>query len=432
MNDIKQSESINIAFICDDNYAIPTGVAISSLYNHRNPDREYVIYILASQVSEARIKLFKALDTEGFKIEIIDTAGIASYTSFKKMRYAQHVSQAALYKFNLADVLTKIDKLLYLDGDILIRDSLEELYDTDISTLYAAVCKDIGAETFPAPYNKRLGINHSGYFNSGVMLLNLKLLRENNVPKKLLDYKINGKNDYMDQDAFNVVFDERVKYVSFLYNMGFSCWRRMSADELCKYYELPRCTIEDLFKNAKILHLSAQEKPWLYYDVPASEEWLIEFIKSPFRALELHRTSNPKGMEKLINGCNYGLVKYDRQLDFANDEPMISVVSPVYNAEALIPSTIESLMCQTYTNNEFIFVDFFAVDFPDSQQERAVRRALGVSPGEAVFSWQIADITELYFCGNMITDSLESVSFDDEGTCRVNGSSVVTGRVNMR
>lgn len=72
---------------------------------------------------------------------------------------------------------------------------------------------------------------------------------------------------------------------------------------------------------------------------------------------------------------------------------------------------------------------FFAVEFPDSQQERAVRRALGVSPGEAVFRWQIADIRELYFCGNMITDSLESVSFDDGGTCRVNGSPVVTGRV---
>ena len=72
---------------------------------------------------------------------------------------------------------------------------------------------------------------------------------------------------------------------------------------------------------------------------------------------------------------------------------------------------------------------FFAVEFPDSQQERAVRRALGVTSDEVVYRWQIANIKELHFCGNMITDGLDSITFDSDGSCKVNGSPVITGRV---
>ena len=71
---------------------------------------------------------------------------------------------------------------------------------------------------------------------------------------------------------------------------------------------------------------------------------------------------------------------------------------------------------------------YFAVSFPDKQQERAIRRALGTQT-EEIYRWQLAEIPELYFCGNMVTDSLEAVRFDVDGTCRVNGAPVVTGQV---
>ena len=71
---------------------------------------------------------------------------------------------------------------------------------------------------------------------------------------------------------------------------------------------------------------------------------------------------------------------------------------------------------------------FFAVSFPDRQQERAVRRALD-SPADAIYRWQIAEIPELYFCGNMTVDSRAAVSFDADGTCRVNGAPVIQGQV---
>lgn len=71
---------------------------------------------------------------------------------------------------------------------------------------------------------------------------------------------------------------------------------------------------------------------------------------------------------------------------------------------------------------------YFSVSFSDSQQEKAIRQALGGQQG-AVYRWQIAEIKELYFCGNMVTTNLESVSFDADGVCRVNGAPVILGQV---
>ena len=71
---------------------------------------------------------------------------------------------------------------------------------------------------------------------------------------------------------------------------------------------------------------------------------------------------------------------------------------------------------------------FFAVSFPDKQQERAIRRALEI-PADAIYRWQVAEIPELYFCGSMTVDSKAVVSFDADGTCRVNGAPVIEGKV---
>ena len=71
---------------------------------------------------------------------------------------------------------------------------------------------------------------------------------------------------------------------------------------------------------------------------------------------------------------------------------------------------------------------YFAIRFPDRQQERAVRRALGRPTGE-IYRWELAEIRALYFCGNLILDDLENVTFDTQGVCRVNGAPVIEGKV---
>ena len=71
---------------------------------------------------------------------------------------------------------------------------------------------------------------------------------------------------------------------------------------------------------------------------------------------------------------------------------------------------------------------FFAVSFPDAQQEKAVRSALSLPEGE-IQKWNLAEIRELYYCGNMSVKSTKGVVFSADGSCRVNGAPVVQGKV---
>lgn len=70
----------------------------------------------------------------------------------------------------------------------------------------------------------------------------------------------------------------------------------------------------------------------------------------------------------------------------------------------------------------------FAVEFPDSQQERAIRDALDMESDD-ILTEDLAKLTSLYFCGNMVLKNTKGIAFDAEGNCRVNGAKVVPGEV---
>lgn len=71
---------------------------------------------------------------------------------------------------------------------------------------------------------------------------------------------------------------------------------------------------------------------------------------------------------------------------------------------------------------------YFSIQFPDSQQERAIRDTLGME-SEDIMSGDLVRISSLYFCGNMVLRNTDGISFDERGSCRVNGARVVQGEV---
>ena len=71
---------------------------------------------------------------------------------------------------------------------------------------------------------------------------------------------------------------------------------------------------------------------------------------------------------------------------------------------------------------------YFSIQFPDSQQERAIRDTLGME-SEDIMSGDLVRISSPYFCGNMVLRNTDGISFDERGSCRVNGARVVQGEV---
>lgn len=264
--------TVDIAMIADDNYVLPTLVAINSVYINKNAETFYRIHILANAISKENKFKLESCTKENFEIEVLDKSEIIE--KFPKVVQKRHVSSTAILKIFLPKIFYDLEKLLYLDSDIIVQKDLSELFSTDISEYYAGAVKDV-LTINNKKHMKKLQIKRD-YFNSGVLLLNLKKIREENVQEKLIEYRINGYNYFMDQDTFNIVFD-KVKYLSWKNNFLNYYLEKTSIKKLEVFFgeTFPE---NDIYTNCTIVHFGGHYKPW-EYNLDELSELYNKYIK---------------------------------------------------------------------------------------------------------------------------------------------------------
>lgn len=287
-----KNEVVSIVFISDNNYAVNTGVAIASLKHNRNEETPYRIYLISDGISKEVQKEIHSMEDTNFCIDIIDYTNNIQGISKK----GSHVSTTSLAKFFLADILCDCDKVIYLDGDVIIQEDLKELYDIDIENYYAAVVRDIIAEQMVPSIMKRLHSNLQYYFNSGMMLLNLKKIRKDNLGEVFLEYKRSGINYFMDQDALNVVFDGNIYYLPCKYNYMITLIDQMKKNDipLSIGLDLSKTEMERII-DVCIIHLAGEKKPWKV-DLPYATDIFMKYYKmSPFSKKEIFHLQKDTG-----------------------------------------------------------------------------------------------------------------------------------------
>lgn len=211
-------ENINIVCATDNNYVPYCGIMLTSFYEN-NRDVEITTYILTSGLSEYnRDNLSRLSELYKMKTEIIilEDDNLRNYPIWE----GDHVSMTCYYRLSMAEVLPEdVKKVLYLDCDIIVVQSLRDLWNTDIINYAAAVAIDSGH--FDEQRNKMVGISVAEhYFNSGVLLVNVDYWRKNHVLGQALRF-INDNRDQLrshDQDVLNAVLKDQVLYLPINYN----------------------------------------------------------------------------------------------------------------------------------------------------------------------------------------------------------------------
>lgn len=279
-----ENEKISVVFITDSKYATNTAVAIASLKHNRNTDVQYEVFLISDNVSKDIQNKICSMKEQNFHIKIVEYMNDIK----KSMPQGTYVSTTALAKFFLADILDGCDKVIYLDGDVIVQNDLMNLYNVDIEDYYAAVVRDILSEQMKPNIIKRLRSDLQHYFNSGVMLLNLRKMREENLSKALLEYKMNGINYFMDQDALNVIFKGNVRYLPCQYNYMIALDEKIRAEDIDSSYGFDVLKTEmERVLDAHVIHLAGLRKPWEVYIPYATDVFMKYYRMSPFSEEEM-------------------------------------------------------------------------------------------------------------------------------------------------
>ncbi len=247
--------------ICDDNYVMPTLVAIRSMVENTKKSTYINIVVLGNNLSKQNVVKIKNMNRfKHISVDVLDKSDIIkNYTNIDQNR---HVTPAALLKFYLPKIFNNYDKILYLDSDTVVQGDLTPLWNTDITSHYGAVIKDTLCVCDRA-YMDGIGIKNKYYFNSGIMLLNLANMRKDNITEKLIDYRLNTNQQFMDQDAFNAVIGHNVKYISWKYNFLNWYMHVMNKKQLSEFFDDDfNKPFWEIYNSAIILHLGGKEKPW--------------------------------------------------------------------------------------------------------------------------------------------------------------------------
>lgn len=244
---------INIAFAADDNYAVPVAVAITSLLVNKNESINlYLLNIRGNFSIENKKKLTVQVNKYNTEIHYVELEP-SELIDFPILRHGL----SAYLRIYSPFLIKEVDKLLYLDSDIIIERPLDELYHTDLEDNDYAAVADLGGFA-RKNYLKSIGYTFNRhYINSGVLLMNFKKLRQYNLKDLMIPYvnKYKDNLNYSDQDIINCLW-ERIKILPpqynamtpIFYNIKNSPWNELEL-------ETARC-------EPYIIHYVTKFKPW--------------------------------------------------------------------------------------------------------------------------------------------------------------------------
>ncbi|MFI3296362.1 MAG: glycosyltransferase family 8 protein [bacterium] len=307
---------INILCATDNNYVQHCYIMLLSLFD-KNSSHEIDVYILVSELTTESKKALNSISANpNHRVILIEVDEKLDYCP---VRDGDHISIAAYYRI-LAPMLLpmQVNKILYLDVDIIICKDISELYNTDISN-YAigAVLDNISytgivplyIDTSISVYNRLNYSSSLGYVNSGVLLMNIDYWREHKIMEECLTYIRKDPDRCLihDQDAINYVLREQKKLLSIKYNFQTGYLFRLNSFSPDVENELHKIIEE---KSFVILHYT-YNKPWSK-DNFLYKNYYLKYKKiSPYAHIPIPRHSiGWRIMRWLYNlSASIGLVK---------------------------------------------------------------------------------------------------------------------------
>jgi lipopolysaccharide biosynthesis glycosyltransferase len=276
---VPDGDPITIVCAADNNYAMQLTVVLRSVLEHISKDRTLHLYVIDGGIQERnQRKILRSLKLKIGDIEWIQPLG----AKLEKMKISGHISIATYFRLLIPDLLpASCHKVIYLDSDLIVTQDIGKLWDIDMQDNYLLAVQDAGIPYVSSPYGlmnyKELSIpSNSKYFNAGVLVMNLKKWRDENVATKVIDYLDKNRNflRFWDQDGLNAVLagawdslDPRWNQTPAIYE--YSAWDESPFSE--EIYN-------NLVRDPYIIHFAKAGKPWNSREEHPSNSLFFQYV----------------------------------------------------------------------------------------------------------------------------------------------------------
>ena len=252
----EKPKPIQLLFTADEHYAVRIPTVLKSL-QLSHPGRSFHIHLICDGLSEpAASALRDACERMGFALFLYPV----SEELFSDAPITKHYSKAMYYRMLASRILPPtLDRVLYLDPDVLVINSLEPLWSLELNGYMFAATSHGDEDGLVSNVNRIRLDTVSAYYNTGVLLMDLAQCRREIRPAEIFSFIRENEHKLLlpDQDVFNALFGSRTLLIP---------------DEIWNYdarkysYYLLRSggkTDEAwVIRNTAVLHFCGKEKPW--------------------------------------------------------------------------------------------------------------------------------------------------------------------------
>ncbi len=252
-----KDNTVNVALISDANFLDFVMITMTSLLLNLPEQQKLTLHFLYPEggISANDLKQFDKLQKfHPFTLNPISL----DVEKFKK-DYGK--SKPCLWRLALPDLLPEVERLIYIDCDLVVLDDISKLYNQDLGDCPLGGIGERGGTSRP-----EISFIPENYINGGVMLWDLTAMRKENIPeiwrKTYLEHPTWFATLH-DQDLVNYTSKGRIKLLPLNWNILRADFRRMPVKGMYTVED-----VMDALRNPGIAHFAGGHKPWCFWSLP--------------------------------------------------------------------------------------------------------------------------------------------------------------------
>ncbi len=288
------NNSINVVLASDNSYAQHMAVAMASvLKNTCQPEKIHFVVIDDGIQKENRKKILQTVENLHGHVNFLETDNHQLKTCF----VSGQLSRTCYCRLDIPNLVNnEIKKVIYLDADLLVYDDIQEIWDMDLEGYPIAAVADLGIMTSKRIRKQKkqfIGLDdNSAYFNSGVLVMDLTLWRQENYAEAAIRLATQNEFPNHDQDALNKIFLNNWKELPLRWNVIPPVFNLFTKVLRNREYRNQAIAAK---RNPSIFHYAGGYKPWEYKKIEGFNDYYYETLKdTAFSDVKMPQFDNRK------------------------------------------------------------------------------------------------------------------------------------------